>query len=90
MVDPDRRPLEADETLVDGRKPGKRGRGAAGKTIAAGAIEAAPGAPRKRELGRLRLATVGYAHHAIDLARSWGEAGQRLPAVHLVFGLVER
>ena len=126
MVDPDRRQLdgavEADETLVGGRKPGKRGRGAAGKTVVAGAIEAAPGETRKRELGRLRLEAVasaagadltanvaeraaittdgwrgyggleaaGYDHHAIDLARSWGEADQRLPAVHLVFGLAKR
>ena len=130
MVDPDRRQLdgdvEADETLVGGRKPGKRGRGAAGKTVVAGAIEAVPSQTKKRELGRLRLATVasaagadlerfitanvaeraaittdgwrgykglaaaGYDHHAIDLARSWGEADQRLPAVHLVFGLAKR
>jgi len=130
MVDPDRRQLEgdveADETLVGGRKPGKRGRGAAGKTVVAGAIEAAPSQTKKRELGRLRLAAVasaagadlerfitanvaegaaittdgwrgygglaaaGYDHHAIDLSRSWGEADQRLPAVHLVFGLAKR
>jgi len=130
MVDPDRRQLEGDvevdETLVGGRRPGKRGRGAAGKTVVAGAIEAAPGQTRKRELGRLRLAAVasaagehlerfitanvaeraaittdgwrgygglaavGYDHHAIDLARSWGEADRHLPAAHLVFGLVKR
>jgi transposase-like protein len=130
MVDPDRRQLdgavEADETLVGGRKSGKRGRGAAGETVVAGAIEAAPGETKKRALGRLRLEAVasaagadlerfittnvaergaittdgwrgyggleaaGYDHHAIDLARSWGEADQRLPAVHLVFGLAER
>jgi len=130
MVDPDRRRLEgdveADETLVGGRKPGKRGRGAAGKTVVAGAIEAARGEAKKRKLGRLRLeavasaagadlerfittnvaegaaittdgwrgygglAAAGYDHHAIDLSRSWGEADQRLPAVHLVFGLAKR
>lgn len=130
MVDPDRGPLggdvEADETLVGGRQPGKRGRGAAGKTVVAGAIEAAPGETKKRRLGRLRLEVVasaagahlepflaanvaapasittdgwrgyngleaaGYAHHVVKLAGSWGEADQRLPAVHLVFGLVKR
>lgn len=43
MVARDREPLggrvEADETLVGGAKPGKPGRGAAGKTVVAGAIE---------------------------------------------------
>ncbi|MFP4271163.1 MAG: IS1595 family transposase [Alphaproteobacteria bacterium] len=130
MVDPDRRQLEgdveADETLIGGRQPGQRGRGAAGKTVVAGAIEAAPGETRKRKLGRLRLEAVasaagehlerfivanvakpatvttdgwsgyagleaaGYRHRAIALASSWGEAAQRLPAVHLVFGLAKR
>jgi transposase-like protein len=130
MVDPDRRQLdgdvEADETLVGGRKPGKRGRGAAGKTVVAGAIEAAPSQTKKRELGRLRLeavasaaglglerflvanvaeraaittdcwrgygglAAAGYDHHAMGLARSWREADERLPAVHIVFGLAKR
>ena len=115
----------ADETLVGGRKPGKRGRGAAGKTVVAGAMR-----PLRRHqearARRLRLEAVasaagehlerfitanvaegvaittdgwrgyggleaaGYAHHAIDLSRSWGEADQRLPATHLVFGLVKR
>ena len=50
-----RRPLaarvEADETLVGGAKPGKRGRGAAGKTVVAGAVEA----------GRARAVAVGSA-----------------------------
>jgi hypothetical protein len=72
MVDPDRRQLdgdfEADETLVGGRRPGKRGRGAAGKTVVAGAIEAAPGETKKRELGRLRLEAVASAAGA-DLER---------------------
>ncbi|MFP4360176.1 MAG: IS1595 family transposase [Alphaproteobacteria bacterium] len=130
LVDPDPRQLEgdvaADEAHVGGRRPGKRGRGAAGKTVVAGGTAAAPGDTKKRELGRLRLATValaagadlerfitanvaqgsaittagwrgyggfaaaGYDHHAIGLARSWGQADQRLPAVHLVFGLAKR
>ena len=39
-------------------RPGKPGRGAAGKTVVAGAVEAAPGKGRKRRLGRLRLQAV--------------------------------
>lgn len=43
MVDPGRQPLagtvEADETLIGAPRSGKRGRGAAGKTIVAGAVE---------------------------------------------------
>src|SRR3954464_14021864 len=58
MVRPDREPLagrvEADETYVGGPRPGKRGRGAAGKTLVAGAVEA--GQAGGRRLGRLRLA----------------------------------
>src|SRR5919202_643647 len=67
MVRPDRAPLagrvEADETYVGGPRPGKRGRGAAGKTLVAGAGEAR-GVPRRgrrqarrrrhRRLARLR------------------------------------
>ena len=62
MVRPAREPLrarvEADETLVGGTKAGKPGRGADGKTVVAGAVEAAPGKGRKRRLGRLRLQAV--------------------------------
>ena len=62
MVRPERRPLaarvEADETLIGGAKPGRPGRGAVGKTVVAGAVEAAPGKGRKRRLGRLRLQAV--------------------------------
>jgi transposase-like protein len=62
MVVPDRKPLtqrvEADETLVGGAKPGKPGRGAAGKTLVAGAVETGRGKARGRRLGRLRLAVL--------------------------------
>jgi transposase-like protein len=62
MVRPDRAPLsarvEADETYVGGPKPGKAGRGAAGKTKVAGAVESGRGKARGRRLGRLRLAVV--------------------------------
>ena len=62
MVRPERPPLaarvEADEMLIGGAKPGRPGRGAAGKTVVAGAVEAVPGKGRKRRLGRLRLQAV--------------------------------
>jgi transposase-like protein len=65
MVRPDRQPLagrvEADETYVGGPRPGKRGRGAAGKTLVAGAVEAGRGGARGRRLGRLRLAPLADA-----------------------------
>jgi transposase-like protein len=68
MVVPDRKPLaervEADETLVGGAKPGKRGRSAAGKTVVAGAVEAGRGKGRARRLGRLRLQSVADASAA--------------------------
>src|SRR5690349_7837842 len=66
MVRPDREPLagrvEADETYVGGPRPGKRGRGAAGKTLVAGAVEA--GETEGRRLGRLRPAVVPDASAA--------------------------
>jgi transposase-like protein len=62
MVRPDRTPLskrvEVDETYVGGSKPGKAGRGAAGKVKVAGAVESDRGAGKGRRLGRLRLAVV--------------------------------
>ena len=65
MVVPDRKPLservEADETLVGGARPGKPGRGAAGKTVVAGAVESRRGQLRGRRLGRLRLQAVADA-----------------------------
>jgi transposase-like protein len=65
MVRPGREPLaarvEADETLIGGPRPGKPGRGAKGKTVVAGAVEAGRGKARGRRLGRLRLAVVADA-----------------------------
>jgi transposase-like protein len=62
MVRPDRPPLservEADETYLGGTKPGRPGRGAAGKALVAGAVEASRGKARGRRLGRLRLARL--------------------------------
>src|SRR3954465_10152403 len=68
MVRPERRPLagrvEADETYVGGPRPGKRGRGAAGKTLGGGAVAAPRGEARGRRLGRLRLAPLADASAA--------------------------
>jgi transposase-like protein len=68
VVRPGREPLagrvEADETYVGGPRPGKRGRGAAGKTLVAGAVEAGRGEARGRRLGRLRLAPLADASAA--------------------------
>ena len=68
MVRPDRQPLagrvEADETYVGGPRPGKPGRGAAGKALVAGAVEAGRGEARGRRLGRLRLAILADASAA--------------------------
>ena len=65
MVRPERPPLamrvEADETYVGAPRPGKPGRGAAGKVKVAGAVESARGRARGRRLGRLRLAVVADA-----------------------------
>ncbi len=62
MVVPGRKPLsdrvEADETLVGGRRPGRPGRGASGKTVVAGAVESRRGRAPGRRLGRLRLQAV--------------------------------
>ena len=68
MVRPERQPLadrvEADETYVGGARPGRPGRGAAGKTLVAGAVEAGRGKARGRRLGRLRLAVAPDASAA--------------------------
>src|SRR5687767_9299019 len=62
MVRPERPPLsqrvEADETYVGGPRPETPGRGAAGKTRVAGAVETGRGQARGRRLGRLRFAVV--------------------------------
>jgi transposase-like protein len=65
MVRSGREPLalrvEADETLVGGGRSGKPGRGAAGKTVVAGAVESGRGKARGRRLGRLRMQAVADA-----------------------------
>jgi transposase-like protein len=50
--------VEADETYVGGPRPGKPGRGAAGKALVAGAVETGRGKAKGRRLGRLRLARL--------------------------------
>jgi transposase-like protein len=51
--------VEMDETFVGGPRPGKRGRGAEGKTIVLGAIEVLPSRKKKRiRSGRLRMRVV--------------------------------
>ncbi len=67
MVVPDRDRLsgvvEADESYFGGqKKPGKAGRGAAGKIVVAGAIERAPGG--RRGFGRARLGVIEDASAA--------------------------
>src|SRR3954453_16191482 len=68
MAARDREPLggrvEADETMVGGARPGKPGRGAAGKTVVAGAVESGRGKGEGRRLGRLRLEAVPDASAA--------------------------
>jgi transposase-like protein len=62
MVDSERRMLsgviEADETFVGGEKEGKRGRGALGKALVAGAVEVLEGKNGKTYAGRVRLQQV--------------------------------
>jgi transposase-like protein len=68
MVAPHRAPLagrvEADETYLGAAQPGRAGRGAAGKSKIAGAVEASRGKAKGRRLGRLRLAVVPDASAA--------------------------
>jgi transposase-like protein len=53
--------LEVDESYLGGPKPGKRGRGALGKTIAAIAVETLPGGT----MGRIRLARIPDCSQAV-------------------------
>lgn len=48
--------VEVDETYVGGRRPGKRGRGAEGKTLVAVAVET-----NGKTIGRIRLNTISAA-----------------------------
>ncbi len=61
MVNPERSQLngevEVDETFIGGEREGKRGRGAAGKSIVVGAVEIVDG-PKGPRAGRIRLQSV--------------------------------
>lgn len=50
--------VEVDESYVGAPKPGKRGRGAAGKSIVAGALEIVAKTKTSKRVGRLRLTVV--------------------------------
>ena len=50
--------VEIDETFIGAKKPGKRGRGAAGKVMVVGAVEVLGRKERKERIGRLRLQLV--------------------------------
>ena len=55
--------VEVDETFIGGKnQPGKRGRGAAGKTLVVGAIERLP--EGRRGFGRVRMAVIADATSA--------------------------
>ena len=62
MVRPDRDlihgDIEVDETYIGAKKPGKRGRGAAGKAMVVGAVEVLDQEEWKERVGRLRLQVV--------------------------------
>jgi len=62
MVRPDRDKihgvLEVDETYIGAPQKGKRGRGAVGKTIVAGALEVLSVNEKKQRVGRLRLSVI--------------------------------
>src|SRR3954471_22472893 len=105
MVRPDREPLagrvEAEETYVGGPRPGKRGRGAAGKALVGGAVEAGRGEEAAHVAtpatvtadgwrGYLGLPAAGYDHEPTDLGATRGDAALRRPGAHLVFGLAKR
>jgi len=51
--------VEVDETYIGGKKPGKRGRGAAGKTLVVVAVE-----DKENRIGRIRLRRVADASAA--------------------------
>ena len=84
MVRPEREPLaervEADETYVGGPRPGKAGRGAAGKIKVAGAVESGRGQAKGRRLGRLRLAVVADVSARSLKASSAGTSPGRPPS----------
>src|SRR5213080_4830420 len=63
------------------------GRVEADETLVGGAE---PGKPGRGAAGKTVVAGEGYHHEPVNLARSWGDAALRLPAIHLVFSLAKR
>ncbi len=84
MVRPDRDRIhgdvEVDETFIGAKKPGKRGRGAAGKVMVAGAVEVLERDERKERVGRLRLQVVadGSADSLVGFVVSNVEVGSEV------------
>ncbi|NQW20629.1 MAG: IS1595 family transposase [Chloroflexi bacterium] len=79
MVDPERAPLygtvEVDETFIGGPKPGKRGRGAAGKAIVVGAVEV-----RNKRPQRVRFQVIPSANRnqLLDFVKGTIEPGSTI------------
>ncbi len=69
--------VEVDETFIGAKKPGKRGRGAAGKVMVVGAVEVLGRDERKERVGRLRLqvAVDGSAESLVGFVVSNVDAG---------------
>jgi len=69
------RTVEVDETYVGAAKPGKRGRGTAGKTLVVAAVE-----DRATEIGRIRLLRVADASvkRVLQAVQTMVEPGRRL------------
>jgi transposase-like protein len=81
MVRPDRDRIhgkvEMDETFVGAPKPGKRGRGAEGKTIVLGAVEILPSRGKRIRSGRLRMRVVPDAKGKTIVAFAKGNVEPR-------------
>ena len=69
--------VEVDETFIGAKKPSKRGRGAAGKSMVMGAIKVLGRDERKERVGRLRLQVVadGSAASVVGFVVSNVDAG---------------
>lgn len=67
--------VEVDETFIGGERPGKRGRGAAGKALVLIAVEV-----KGRRLGRIRLRRVpdASAESLVGALREFAEPGSRI------------
>jgi ISXO2-like transposase domain len=56
--------VEVDEFVIGGKKSGKRGRGAKGKTIVAAAVERCD---KKKQIGRIRLQVIlDYSAYSLE------------------------